>query len=110
MRPHNWTVLVSFDALLSKDDPPVFLIERAKSTSAFLLTCDHAGREIPHKLARLSLSEHELSTHVAWDLGVAALGRRLSARLDAFLILHNYSRLGSGVQVMLANKRSSTTC
>ncbi len=86
-------MLVSFDALLSEDDPPVFLIERAKGTSAFVLTCDHAGREIPHKLASLSLSEHELSTHVAWDLGVAELGRRLSARLDAFLIMHNYSRL-----------------
>ncbi len=86
-------VLVSCDALLSEDDPPVFLIERAQGSSAFVLTCDHAGRAIPRKLARLSLSEHELSTHVAWDLGVAALGRRLSARLDAFLILHNYSRL-----------------
>ena len=84
---------MSFDALLSEDDPPVFLIERAKGSSTFVLTCDHAGREIPHKLASLSLSEHELSTHVAWDLGVAELGRRLSAHLDAFLIMHNYSRL-----------------
>jgi len=41
----------------------------------------------------LGLSEHELCTHVAWDLGVAELGRRLSARLDACLIMHNYSRL-----------------
>jgi len=80
-------------SLLSADDPPVFTVERAQGTSAFVLTCDHAGREIPLKLARLGLSEHELSTHVAWDLGVAELGRRLSACLDAFLILHNYSRL-----------------
>jgi len=87
------TVLVSSDALLSEDDPPVFLVECAKGSSAFLLTCDHAGREIPRKLGSLSLSEHELSTHVAWDLGVAELGRRLSARLDAFLVAHNYSRL-----------------
>ncbi len=86
-------VLVSCDALLSEDDPPVFLIERAQGSSAFVLTCDHAGRAIPRKLARLSLSEHELSTHVAWDLGVAELGRQLSTRLDAFLIMHNYSRL-----------------
>ena len=86
-------MLVNCDALLSEDDPPVFLIERAKGSSAFLLTCDHAGRAIPHKLASLGLSEDELSTHVAWDLGVAELGRRLSARLDAFLIMHNYSRL-----------------
>jgi predicted N-formylglutamate amidohydrolase len=86
-------VLVSFDALLSEDDPPVFLVECAKGSSALLLTCDHGGREIPRKLGSLSLSEPELSTHVAWDLGVAELGRRLSVRLDAFLIVHNYSRL-----------------
>jgi predicted N-formylglutamate amidohydrolase len=83
----------AFDALLGEDDPPVFVIERAEGSSAFLLTCDHAGREIPRRLARLRLSEHDLSTHVASDLGVAELGRRLSARLDAFLIMHNYSRL-----------------
>jgi len=71
----------------------VFLIARARGSSAFVLTCDHAGRAIPRKLASLSLFEHELSTHVAWDLGVAELGRRLSAHLDAFLIMHNYSRL-----------------
>ena len=71
----------------------MFLVERAHGSSVFFLTCDHAGREVPHKLASLSLSEHELPTHVAWDLGVAEVGRRLSARLDAFLIAHNYSRL-----------------
>jgi predicted N-formylglutamate amidohydrolase len=84
---------VSLDALLVADDPPVFLVERAQARSAFLLTCDHAGRAIPRKLSGLGLSEDELATHVAWDLGVTELGRRLSARLDAFLIAHNYSRL-----------------
>lgn len=87
------TVLVSCDALLGEDDPPVFVVERASGSSVCLLTCDHAGRAIPRKLERLGLSEHELTTHVAWDLGVAELGRRLSARLDACLITHNYSRL-----------------
>src|SRR4029453_17876820 len=48
---------------------------------------------LPHRLARLGLSDHELATHVASDLGVAELGRCLSARLDAFVIMHNYSRL-----------------
>ena len=71
----------------------MFLIEHADGKSPFVLTCDHAGCTIPHRLAGLGLSEHDRSTHVAWDLGVAALGRRLSARLDAFSIMHNYSRL-----------------
>ena len=60
-------------ALLSADDPPVFTVERTQGTSAFVLTCDHAGREIPRKLANLGLSQHELSRHIAWDLGVAEL-------------------------------------
>lgn len=84
---------MSSEVLLSEDDPPVFRIERAQGSSVFVLTCDHAGRGIPRRLASLRLSEHELSTHVASDLGVAELGRRLSERLDAFLIVHNYSRL-----------------
>jgi predicted N-formylglutamate amidohydrolase len=71
----------------------VFRVERARGRSVFLLTCDHAGRAIPRKLAGLNLSEHELSTHVACDLGVAELGQRLAARLDACVIMHNYSRL-----------------
>ena len=81
------------DALLGADDPPVFQIERDAGRSPFLLVCDHAGRAIPRKLGRLGLSEAELSTHIAWDLGVAELGRRLSSRLDALLISQNYSRL-----------------
>lgn len=84
---------VTPDPLLQQDDPAVFAVERAEARSPFLITGDHAGRRIPRRLGSLRLSEQELSTHVAWDLGVAELGRRLSERLDAFLILHNYSRL-----------------
>ncbi len=81
------------EPLLGASDPPVYEIVRPAGASALLLTADHAGRAIPGRLGRLGLDEPVLDTHVAWDLGVAALGRVLSARLDAFLILHNYSRL-----------------
>lgn len=81
------------DRLLAPDDPPVYVVERSEGRSPFVLACDHAGRAIPRRLAALHLSEHELASHVAWDLGVADLGRALSARLDAFAIAHAYSRL-----------------
>jgi predicted N-formylglutamate amidohydrolase len=81
------------EPLLGADDPPVFTVERADGRAPFLLTCDHAGRAIPRALGSLGLSGRELATHVAWDLGVAELGRRLAARLDACAIAHNYSRL-----------------
>lgn len=83
----------SLDRLLGPDDPPVYVVERTDGRSPFVLACDHAGRAIPRRLAALHLSEHELASHVAWDLGVADLGRLLSARLDAFAIAHAYSRL-----------------
>jgi len=81
------------DPLLGADDPDVFRIVGCSGRSEWLLTADHAGRAIPGRLAGLQLSPAVLDTHVAWDLGVAELAERLAARLDAFLILHNYSRL-----------------
>ena len=81
------------ETLLAVDDPAVFRIVRPAGGSSVLLTADHAGRAIPRRLGRLNLTDRVLETHVAWDLGVAGLSQFLSARLDAFLILHNYSRL-----------------
>ncbi|MBW4529207.1 MAG: N-formylglutamate amidohydrolase [Aphanothece saxicola GSE-SYN-MK-01-06B] len=81
------------EPLLGAADPAVFRIVCPTGHSAVLLTADHAGRAIPRRLASLGLNERVLDTHVAWDLGVAGLALQLSARLDAFLILHNYSRL-----------------
>ncbi|MCT0206845.1 N-formylglutamate amidohydrolase [Synechococcus sp. CS-1332] len=81
------------EPLLGAADPAVFRIVCPTGRSAVLLTADHAGRAIPRRLAGLGLDDRVLDTHVAWDLGVAGLALLLSARLDAFLILHNYSRL-----------------
>ena len=86
-------VTLPLDPLLGDADSPVYRIVCPTGRSAVLLTGDHAGRAIPRCLAGLGLSDRVLDTHVAWDLGVAGLALLLSARLDAFLILHNYSRL-----------------
>jgi hypothetical protein len=37
--------------------------------------------------------KRELGRHIAWDIGVAGLGRKLARALDATLILQPYSRL-----------------
>mgnify|MGYP000256378850 CR=1 FL=1 len=48
---------------------------------------------MPSRLGSLGLSEPDLSRHIAWDIGVAGLGRRLAERLAAPFIAQRYSRL-----------------
>ena len=65
----------------------------AGAPSAFLLLGDHAGRQIPRRLERLGLGDAALDRHIAWDIGIAGLGARLSNLLDATFIAQAYSRL-----------------
>lgn len=80
-------------SLLGADEAPAVTLERADGASDFVLACDHAGRDIPQALDSLGLSETELASHIAWDIGAAGVARRLAERLDATLVLQPYSRL-----------------
>jgi predicted N-formylglutamate amidohydrolase len=79
--------------LLAEDEPATFEVVRATAASPYLIACDHAGRRLPRALGSLGLSEAALESHIAWDIGAAAVARRLAFALDAFLILQTYSRL-----------------
>ena len=81
------------EALLAPDEPPAVVEYRPAGTSPFLLVCDHAGRRIPRRLHDLGLSEADRVRHIAWDIGIAGVGRELADRLDACLIMQPYSRL-----------------
>ena len=79
--------------LLGLGDPaPVEVLNR-QGPASFLLVADHAGRLVPGKLGGLGLNEADSRRHIAWDIGVAALGEALAERLDAMLIRQRYSRL-----------------
>jgi predicted N-formylglutamate amidohydrolase len=80
-------------ALLNPDEPESVTLENEAGSSVFFLTCDHAGRVIPRRLDRLGLPEDETWRHIAWDIGIGGVGRRLSQLLDAPAILQTYSRL-----------------
>ena len=79
--------------LLSEDDVAPFDVDNRGGGSPFLFICDHAGRLLPRALGTLGLSEEELASHVAWDIGAGAVARRLAATLDACFIWQRYSRL-----------------
>ncbi len=79
--------------LLSPHDPPAVVVTNAGAACPILIIGDHAGRDIPRELRDLGLPETELSRHIAWDIGVAALGLRLARRLTACFIRQSYARL-----------------
>jgi predicted N-formylglutamate amidohydrolase len=79
--------------LFEPDEPGPVTLENEGGRSVFFLTCDHAGRAIPRRLGNLGLPEGELVRHIAWDIGIGSVGRRLSHLLDSPVILQSYSRL-----------------
>jgi predicted N-formylglutamate amidohydrolase len=81
------------EPLLDPDEPHPVTLDNEAGRSVFLLTCDHAGRAIPRRLGRLGLPPHETERHIAWDIGIGAVGRQLARLLDAALVLQTYSRL-----------------
>ncbi len=93
MKTSTQSAAVADEHLLSGDEPPAVMVEAASAGSDFVLACDHAGHNIPRSLDSLGLSETELSSHIAWDIGSAGVARRLAERLDATLVLQTYSRL-----------------
>ena len=79
--------------LLDPDEPYPVTLDNEAGRSVFFLTGDHAGRAIPRRLDGLGLPEHETERHIAWDIGIGAVGRQLSRLLDAAMVVQTYSRL-----------------
>lgn len=79
--------------LLGEDDPAPVEVLRVDGKSPFLFTAEHAGRAFPKRLGTLGLTKRDLDRHIAWDIGIAGVTRRLSDALDATAVLQRYSRL-----------------
>ncbi len=80
-------------SILESSEPGPYEIVNALGASEIMLVCDHASNRVPNRLNNLGLSPEQLTSHIGWDSGAALVARKLSALLDAPLILSNYSRL-----------------
>jgi predicted N-formylglutamate amidohydrolase len=80
-------------SLIGPDEPPPICVLRPYGNSSFVLAADHAGRLIPRALGTLGVAASELTRHIAWDIGIAAVTETLSELLDASAVLQSYSRL-----------------
>ncbi len=78
---------------LATDNRMPAVVLNGGAASPFLLLGDHAGREVPSSLGDLGLHAREWDRHIAWDIGVAGLGEKLSVSLGATFIQQRFSRL-----------------
>ena len=74
-------------------NPFLPVIERKDGRGQIVLICEHASNMVPAAWGTLGLSQVQLSSHIAFDLGALGLARGLSRRLDATLIHVPVSRL-----------------
>ncbi len=72
---------------------PAFRVRPGEAHAPFVFTCEHASAAVPEQYAGLGLGPVELADHVAWDLGAAALARRLAEAFGAPLVESGCSRL-----------------
>ena len=79
--------------LLGPSDPPPFEMVNASGAAPVVFLCDHASNRVPRALDGLGLAPAELERHIAWDIGAAALTRRLAVHFGAPAVLAGYSRL-----------------
>jgi predicted N-formylglutamate amidohydrolase len=79
--------------LLAPDEPQPVTVTNAGGKSSFVIVADHAGNYLPRRLKSLGLGPVELERHIAWDIGVSAVCRRMGDALSAVVIEQNYSRL-----------------
>ena len=59
----------------------------------FVLLCDHASNYVPNELQNLGLSDSDLESHIAWDIGAAGITEILSDLLRTPAVLCGVSRL-----------------
>ena len=74
-------------------DAESFCVIPGRADAGLVLLCDHAANAFPPGYGTLGLGPDQLARHIAYDIGAAAITRRLAATLGAPAVLTKFSRL-----------------
>lgn len=74
-------------------EPPRYHLLNQGGRARALLACDHASNALPSSCPDLGIADTKMYEHIAWDVGAAAVTRRLAQLLDAPAIMGGVSRL-----------------
>jgi predicted N-formylglutamate amidohydrolase len=79
--------------LLAPDEPGPVAVDNPDGRAPVVVICDHADNFVPRALDGLGLPPAELDRHIAYDIGILPVARRLAEALDAPLVRSRFSRL-----------------
>jgi len=68
-------------------------LSRATGRVPLVLSCEHASAAVPPEYDNLGLTAAQVTDHIGWDIGAAAVTAALSARLGVPAVLSAASRL-----------------
>ena len=75
---------------------PVFFaneFENKNFSNHIVFICDHASNYIPRKYRKLGISDSDLESHIAFDIGAKNLTINLAKKLKQSYFISNFSRL-----------------
>ena len=70
-----------------------FVIVPGRADAGLIVLCDHASNTLPEGYGTLGLCDSELQRHIAYDIGAAAVTRRIAEAFEAPAVMTRYSRL-----------------
>jgi predicted N-formylglutamate amidohydrolase len=70
-----------------------FEVVNPQGRGPIVIVCDHASNGLPAEVGDLGVGAADMQRHIAWDIGAAAITRRLAQVFDAPTVLCGTSRL-----------------
>ena len=67
--------------------------ENKNSINHIIFICDHASNYIPRKYKKLGISDSDLDSHIAFDIGAKSVTINLAKKLKQSYFVSNFSRL-----------------
>ncbi|MEO0497645.1 MAG: N-formylglutamate amidohydrolase [Pseudomonadota bacterium] len=77
----------------SEANDAAFIKIEGDVSSGLLIVCDHARNHMPQDYGNLGLPSSAFERHIAYDIGVEAVVRRMCKALNCPAVLSNFSRL-----------------
>ena len=74
-------------------DAESFVVLPGRADAGLMVLCDHASNALPAGYGTLGLCARELERHIAYDIGAAAVTRRIAEAFEAPAVMTRYSRL-----------------